>query len=253
MFRPLPFCFNPQNGYLWSINETDMNDNRITDRLFALRDEDYRAFHSKLVPTVDPERIIGVRTPDLRRLARELARDAETADRFLAVLPHRYFEENSLHGALLSLRMKEIGRLLTEIDRFLPYVDNWATCDMLSPKLFARHPGEVEAKVAEWLGSGRTYTVRFGVVTLLQFFLDGHFRPGHFEWLCALPADEYYVNMAVAWYFSFALVKQWDAALPVIESNRLERWIHNKAIQKAVESLRIPPERKEYLRRLKRR
>lgn len=230
----------------------DMNDSDIVDRLFAMRDDGYRAFSAKLVPTVDPGCIIGVRTPDLRRFARELARDSDAADRFTAVLPHRYFEENGLHGALLCLRIKEIGRLLAEIDRFLPYVDNWATCDTLSPKLFARHPAAVEAKIVEWLGSGHTYTVRFGVVTLLGFFLGGNFRREHMDWLCALPAGEYYIDMAVAWYFSFALVKQWDAALPVIEQGRLERWVHNKAIQKSVESLRISPERKEYLRGLKR-
>ncbi len=225
----------------------------IADRLRELRDEGYRDFHARLIPTVDPTRIIGVRTPDLRRLAREVARDDELSERFLAELPHRYYEENNLHGALLCLRIKDIDGLFAELDRFLPYVDNWATCDMLSPKLFARHPDAAERKITEWLGSGHIYTVRFGVVSLLGFFLDERFRPEHFELLRTLKFGEYYIDMAVAWYFSFALIKQWDAALPIVESGTLDKRVHNMTIQKAVDSLRITPERKDRLRTLRRR
>lgn len=235
-----------------------MSENRIPNmdcivgRLKELRDEGYRDFHARLLPTVDPARIIGVRTPDLRRLAREVARDDDLSERFLAELPHRYYEENNLHGALLCLRIKDIDRLLAELDRFLPHVDNWATCDMLSPKLFARHPDTVERKIAEWLRSGHVYTVRFGVVSLLGYYLDEHFRPEHFEWLRSLEFGEYYIDMAVAWYFSFALIKQWDAVLPIVESGTLNKRVHNMTIQKAVDSFRITPERKDYLRSLRR-
>ena len=235
-----------------------MSENRIPNmdcivgRLKELRDEGYRDFHARLLPTVDPARIIGVRTPDLRRLAREVARDDDLSERFLAELPHRYYEENNLHGALLCLRIKDIDRLLAELDRFLPHVDNWATCDMLSPKLFARHPDTVERKIAEWLRSGHVYTVRFGVVSLLGYYLDERFRPEHFEWLRSLEFGEYYIDMAVAWYFSFALIKQWDAALPIVESYALDKRVHNMTIQKAVDSFRITPERKDYLRSLRR-
>lgn len=224
----------------------------IVGRLSELRDEGYRDFHARLLPTVDPARIIGVRTPDLRRLAREVARDDELSSRFLSQLPHRYYEEDNLHGALLCLRIKDIDRLLAELDRFLPHVDNWATCDLLSPKLFARHPDTAERKIMEWLDSDHTYTVRFGVVSLLGFYLDDRFRPEHIDRLCALKAGEYYIDMAVAWYFSFALVKQWDAALPVVESGVLDKRVHNMTIQKAIDSFRITPERKDYLRALRR-
>ena len=176
----------------------------------------------------------------------------ELSSRFLAELPHRYYEEDNLHGALLCLRIKDIDRLLAELDRFLPHVDNWATCDLLSPKLFARHPDAAERKIMEWLDSDHTYTVRFGVVSLLGFYLDDRFRPEHIDRLCALKAGEYYIDMAVAWYFSFALVKQWDVALPVVESSVLDKRVHNMTIQKAIDSFRITPERKDNLRALRR-
>ena len=223
----------------------------ISKELFNLADEGYKAFHSKLMPTINPDTIIGVRVPALRKFAKDFAKTADAAV-FLHELPHRYYEENNLHGALLCLRIKDIDRLLAELDRFLPHVDNWATCDMLSPKLFARHPDKVERKIAEWLRSGHVYTVRFGVVSLLGYYLDEHFRPEHFEWLRSLEFGEYYIDMAVAWYFSFALIKQWDAALPIVESCALDKRIHNMTIQKAVDSFRITPERKDYLRSLRR-
>jgi len=234
-------------------NESIPNTDYIVGRLTELRDEGYRRFHTRLIPTVDPARIIGVRTPDLRRLAREVARDDALSSRFLSEIPHRYYEEDNLHGELLCLKIRDIDSLLTELDRFLPHVDNWATCDMISPKLFARHPDAAERKIMEWLDSDHTYTVRFGVVSMLGFYLDERFRPGHLDRLCALRAGEYYIDMAVAWYFSVALVKQWDAALPIVERGLLDRRVHNMTIQKAVDSFRITPERKNYLRTLRRR
>jgi len=228
-----------------------MND-RITADLLALRDEGYAEFHSKLVPDIPRERIIGIRMPVLRAYAKTLAKDREAAKRFLADLPHRYTEENTLHGIIVSM-MRDFDEVMTECERFLPCIDNWATCDTFAPKSFTKHHDEVYRKCMEWLASDRTYTVRFAVVTAMQHFLDDDFRPELLERLAAIRTGEYYINMAVAWFYSVALVKRWDAAIPIIESRRLDRRVHNKSIAKAVESFRIPQERKDYLRTLRRR
>ena len=225
---------------------------RIERDLHSMADEGYRAFQANLIPTIAADRIIGVRTPQLRRYARELSRDDAASERFLAELPHRYYEEYNLHGELLARRTKDIGRLIAELDRLLPYVDNWATCDMISPRLFARHPAQAGEAIVRWLRSDHTYTVRFAVVALLGFFLDDRFRAEHLDWVCSLRSDEYYVRMAVAWYVSVALVKQWDAAIGVLRRGSLDPWVHNKAIQKAVESFRISDDRKALLRSLRR-
>lgn len=223
----------------------------ITEGLLELKDEDYRAFHVKLIPNIPIEKIIGVRTPVLRKYAKEVAKLPE-AEAFLRELPHTYYEENNLHGALLSLLYpKDIDRFLEELERFLPYVDNWATCDMLSPKIFKKHLPYVYEKVKTWLQSELVYTVRFGIVTLLGFYLDEAFRPEMLQLVADVKSDEYYVKMAVAWYFSIALVKQYEAAIPYIQNKVLEPWTHNKSIQKAIESRRISPEEKVYLRTLK--
>lgn len=223
----------------------------ITEGLLELKDEDYRAFHAKLIPNIPIEKIIGVRTPVLRKYAKEVAKLPE-AEAFLRELPHTYYEKNNLHGALLSLLYpKNIDRFLEELERFLPYVDNWATCDMLSPKIFKKHLPYVYEKVKIWLQSELVYTVRFGIVTLLGFYLDEAFRPEMLQLVADVKSDEYYVKMAVAWYFSIALVKQYEAAIPYIQNKVLEPWTHNKSIQKAIESRRISPEEKAYLRTLK--
>lgn len=225
---------------------------RITADLFALRDEAYADFHAKLVPDTPRERIIGVRIPALRAYAKRLAKDGEAARRFLDDLPHRYTEENTLHGIVVSA-IKDFDAAMAECERFLPYIDNWATCDTFAPKSFARHRDEVYRKCLEWLGSEHTYTVRFAVVTAIQHFLGDDFRPELLERLATLRPGEYYIDMAVAWFYSVALVKQWDATIPVIEGGRLDRWVHNKSIAKATESFRMPQERKDYLRTLRRR
>lgn len=222
----------------------------IRKDLFEMQDTAYRDFHARLVPDIDRERIIGVRTPRLRAYVRRLAK-SPLRDAFLAELPHRYYEENNLHAWLIPTLGGDIGEVLRRVEEFLPYIDNWATCDMFSPKVFARHHDEVLARIPSWLSSSHTYTVRFGIVTLLQFFLDEHFDPQHLMWAAALNSDEYYINMAVAWYLSTALVKQWDAALPLVESRTLPQWIHRMTIRKAVESYRITPERKRLLLSLK--
>jgi len=228
-----------------------MSEKTITDGLFALKDENYRRFHAKLIPDIPIDNIIGVRTPVLRKYAKEVAKLPE-ANIFLESLPHIYYEENNLHGALLSLLYpKDIIAFMEQLERFLPYVDNWATCDMLSPKIFKKHLSYVYERVQKWLQSDAVYTIRFGIVTLLEFYLDDAFEPEMLQLVANVRSEEYYVNMAVAWYFSMALVKQYDATLPYIQNRVLEPWTHNKSIQKAIESRRIPQETKAYLRGLK--
>lgn len=221
----------------------------ILDRLFALQDLKYKDFHCRLMPTVDPEAVIGVRTPELRKLARELAGTEEAAD-FLRTLPHRYYDENNLHGFLLSL-LKDYGETVAGLELFLPYVDNWATCDLMSPRAFRKHPPQLPEQARRWMASQHTYTVRFGIGALLEFYLDEAFRPEYLDWAADLRSGEYYVNMMTAWYFATALAKQYDAALPYLLDRRLDGWTHNKAIRKAIESRRIPDEQKAYLRSLK--
>ena len=222
----------------------------ITNELFALRDEAYHKFHKKLIPEIPEEHIIGVRTPVLRAYAKTLAKRPEAYD-FLQELPHTYYEENNLHGALLSLLYKDVESYLTELEKFLPYVDNWATCDMMGPKVFKKNLPLVYEHVKTWIASEETFTVRFGVVTLLGYYLDEAFEPEMLSLAAGIQSEEYYVKMAVAWYFSMALVKQYDATIPYIKDAVLEQWTHNKAIQKAIESRQIDSETKAYLRTLK--
>ena len=221
----------------------------ITKKLFELQDRKYQAMQFKIIPTVSPETIIGVRTPELRSYAKELLKSDE-ASAFLEELPHRYFDENQLHAFILS-ELKDYGLCLGEVDRFLPYVDNWATCDQMSPKVFKKHRKELLGPIHKWIASEKTYTIRFGIGMLLEHFLDDDFDLAYPEEVSRIRSDEYYVNMMIAWYFATALTKQYDATLPFIENKRLAVWTHNKAIQKALESYRIPPERKEYLKSLK--
>lgn len=222
---------------------------RITERLWGEQDTAYRDFQRRLMPTVDPRRVIGVRTPVLRKLARELYGTAE-GEAFLRELPHRYYEEDNLHGFLLE-RIPDYVSCVEELNRFLPYVDNWATCDGLSPRVFRRHPAALPAQIRAWLSSDREYTVRFGVCTLMKQYLDGDFSAEYLEWVATLPGEAYYIRMSAAWFFATALAKQYTATLPYIEQRRLPVWTHNKAIQKAVESYRITPEQKAYLKTLR--
>ena len=223
---------------------------RITKELFALRDASYWEFHKKLIPEIPEELIIGVRTPALRAYAKELVK-REEAYAFLQELPHKYYEENNLHGALLSLLYKDVESYLMELEKFLPYVDNWATCDMMGPKVFKKNLPLVYEHVKKWIASEEIFTVRFGVVTLLGYFLEDSFETEMLDLAAGISKDAYYIKMAVAWYFSMALVKQYDATLPYIKNQVLDPWTHNKAIQKAMESRQILPETKDYLRKLK--
>lgn len=221
----------------------------ITESLFSLQDLDYRQFLCKLIPTVDPDTVIGVRTPELRVFSKKLRRDP-CAEVFLSELPHRYYEENNLHAFLIE-QMTDYEACIRELERFLPYVDNWATCDMMRPKCFQRHPEELLQQIEVWLFSAHPFTVRFGIEMLMTFYLDNAFDPRYLEMVAGVQREEYYVNMMCAWYFATALAKQWDSAVVYLEEKRLPLWVHNKTIQKAVESYRIDNRQKEYLRSLR--
>lgn len=221
----------------------------VQARLFAMQDLPYRDFQCRLMPTVAAEAVIGVRTPELRAFAKAFSKTPEAAE-FLASLPHRYYEENNLHGFLIAA-MRDFDRVVAALDAFLPYVDNWATCDLIQPKVFQKHLPELLAPIRRWLASGETYTVRFGMEMLMTLYLDDAFRPEYLDWVAGVESGEYYVNMMAAWYFATALAKQYDAALPYIQDRRLPPWTHNKTIQKAIESYRISNEQKAYLRTLK--
>lgn len=221
----------------------------VQARLFELQDLKYRDFNSKLIPTVDPETVIGVRTPELRKFAKAFSKTPEASE-FLQILPHKHYEENNLHGFLIE-NMKDYDQAIAALDAFLPYVDNWATCDLMRPKAFKKHLPELREQIKVWIASDHTYTVRFGIEMLMSFFLDEPFQPEYLDWVAGVRSEEYYVNMMIAWYFATALAKQYDAALPYIQQRRLEPWPHNKAIQKAIESYRITDEQKAYLRSLK--
>lgn len=226
-----------------------MNRNEITAELFRLRDENYAALQAKILPTVAPDRIIGVRTPALRAFAKELSKEADTRD-FLTALPHGYFDEDQLHAFVISLE-KDFDRCIAETEVFLPFVDNWATCDQLSPKAFKKDPEKLLPYIRKWIRSDKTYTVRFAIGMLMQHFLDERFRTEYADMVAAVRSEEYYINMMTAWYFATALAKQYEKILPYLEEKRLDDWTHNKAIQKSVESFRITAEQKAYLKTLK--
>ena len=235
-----------------------MPQDAIRNELLRLRDEEYGKFTAKLIPNVDPDSFLGVRTPELRRFARELLpgrgpEDPEKAalrEEFLAELPHRSFEEGQLHAFIIS-GIKDYGECVEAVEKFLPFVDNWATCDQMTPAVFRKHRQELLERIKVWLGSERTYTVRFAVKMLMDHYLEEDFDPAYLQMVADIRSEEYYINMMIAWYFATALAKQYDAALPYIRDQRLAPWTHNKAIQKSVESRRITPEQKEYLKSLR--
>lgn len=223
----------------------------ITSHLFSLQDIAYRDFQAKLIPNIALDSVIGVRTPLLRSFAKELYKEGgEGLSDFLSSLPHKYFDENQLHAFLIS-EQKDFEACLALLENFLPFINNWATCDQLSPKVFKKNHEKLLPYIEKWLESGETYTIRFAVGMLMQHFLDEDFNPDYLEKVASIRSQEYYVNMMLAWYFATALAKQYQAALPFIEQKKLDVWAHNKAIQKSIESYRISPEQKEYLRSLK--
>lgn len=220
----------------------------LRKELFLLADEKYRNFQSALIPSVDSVSMIGVRTPALRGLAKEMS--GEDKERFLTSLPHSYFEENQVHAFIIS-NMKDFDQCICCLEAFLPYVDNWATCDQMSPVSFKKNKNRLLPFVRQWLESGHVYTVRFGVKILMSHFLDSDFDPVYPQMVCSLKSEDYYVKMMVAWYFATALSKRYEEVLPFLEERRLEKWTHNRSIQKAVESYRITDSRKEYLKTLR--
>lgn len=221
----------------------------IQQELFALQDLSYRDFHAKLMPTVDKARVIGVRTPKLRAFAKEFGK-TEEAKEFLKVLPHQYYEENNLHGLLIE-QIKDYPTLIRELNRFLPCIDNWATCDLLTVRVVKKHLDTFTEEVERWLASDHTYTIRFGIGMLMRYYLEEHFSLEYPEKVAKIRSEEYYVNMMRAWYFATALAKQYEAIFPFLEEKRLDAWTHNKMIQKAIESYRITQEQKAYLRTLR--
>ena len=223
---------------------------KIQKNLFSMQDLGYQKFQRSLMPTVSPDRVIGVRTPMLRKYAAQLAKTGE-GEAFMKLLPHQYYEENNLHSYLIE-KIRDYERAVYEVELFLPYVDNWATCDTLSPKVFGKNREALLEKIKGWVSSGSAYTVRFGLGMLMRFYLDEGFKQEYLELAASVHGgEEYYVNMMIAWFFATALAKQFDAAFPYIAEKRLEPWVHNKAIQKAVESRRLSGEEKILLRKYK--
>ena len=220
----------------------------IREELFALQDVEYGDFQAKLTPGIPRDSFIGVRVPDLRKLAKRLIKEPETTD-FLRELPHKYYDENMLHGLLLS-QMKDYEACIEATERFLPHIDNWAVCDIMSPKVFKKHKEQLLENIREWTDSKETYTIRFGVEMLMSHYLDEDFRAEYLEIPAQIRSKEYYVNMMVAWFFATALAKQWDATIPYLEQGRLDEWVHKKTIQKARESYRITDTQKAYLKTL---
>ena len=218
----------------------------IQKHLFELQDIKYRDFHSRLMPDTDKETIIGIRVPVLRKYAKSIA-GTELSEKFIKELPHHYYEENNLHMMLIT-RINDYDRCISEIERFLPYIDNGATCDFPAPKCFENHKEELLPVIKRWIASGETYTIRYGIGMLMRLYLDADFDPEYVKLVAEVKSDEYYVNMMIAWYMATALAKQWDAVIPYIEEHRMSDWVHRKTIQKAVESYRITDEQKRYLK-----
>ena len=223
---------------------------KILDKLFKLRDKKYVDFHGKLIPNIPREKIIGVKIPKMRKLAKEYSK-SEESKLFLNDLPHKYYDENLLHGIIIS-EMKDYGECARELDKFLPFVDNWAVCDTISPKVFKNNKEKLIEKIKIWTSSKKTYVCRFGILMLMKHFLDDDFAPEYLETILNIKSDEYYVKMMIAWFFATALSKHWNETIVYLEKEKLDVWIHNKIIQKARESYRITTQQKEYLKSLKR-
>lgn len=222
----------------------------IVDELFKLQDIKYRDFQVKLIPNKSIDGMIGVRTTDLRKLAKHLVKE-KSYSLFLNDLPHKYFDEYQLHAFIIS-DLKDYDECISYLNKFLPFVDNWATCDQMSPKVFKKYHTELLEQIKVWIKSEHAYTIRFGIGMLMQHFLDDDFNKEYLKWVSNIKSDEYYVNMMIAWYFATALAKQYKDTIPYLEKNKLDIWTHNKTIQKSIESYRITDIQKEYLKSLKR-
>lgn len=227
----------------------DMTNTEIREKIFSMADENYKDFQAKLMPTVDRNKVIGVRTPALRFFAKELYK-AGRYDAFLSDLPHKYYEEDNLHALLID-KIKDFDECIAEVERLLPFIDNWATCDMLRPKVLKTEPEKLYEYICKWLVSDKVYTVRYAIGCLCSFYLDDNFRPEHLSAVAEIRSEEYYINMMIAWYFATALAKQYDSTIAYLQQRKLHEWVHRKTIQKAVESYRISSETKMYLRSLR--
>ncbi|MCQ2531723.1 MAG: DNA alkylation repair protein [Saccharofermentans sp.] len=218
----------------------------VRKELFTLQDKKYADFSANLSPTMSRENFIGVRTPDLKNLAKTMVKTG-TGSEYIKTLPHKYFEENQLHAFIISLE-KDFDVAIEEVEKFLPFIDNWATCDQLRSRAFAKYPDRLLPYIDKWLASDKTYTIRFGIGALMCYFLDDKFKPEYLSKVAAVKSEEYYINMMIAWYFATALAKQYEATIPYIEQHKLSDWVHRKTIQKAVESFRVTDEHKAYLK-----
>ena len=226
-----------------------MTNTEIREKLFSMADEKYKDFQAKLMPTVDKDKVIGVRTPALRSFTKEIYKAGEY-EAFLSDLPHKYYEEDNLHALLID-KIKDFDECVAEIEKLLPFIDNWATCDMLRPKVFKSEPEKLYEYICKWLCSDKVYTVRYGIGCLCSFYLDDNFRAEQLAMVAEIKSDEYYINMMIAWYFATALAKQYDSTVVYLQQRKLPEWVHRKTIQKAVESYRISDETKMYLRSLR--
>ena len=219
---------------------------KIVNDLLVLADKKFAKFNAALLPDIDSSKILGVKTPALRKYAKNLG----NPDEFLNSLPHRYFEENQIHAFLLT-DIRDFEKCVRMVDKFLPYVDNWATCDQLIPKVFAKNTDALLSQIKKWIKSGHTYTVRFAIGMLMRFYLGENFKAEYSDIVAKTKSNEYYVNMMRAWYFATALAKNWNEIIGIIKNKKLDAWTHNKTIQKATESYRISPDQKQYLKTLK--
>lgn len=224
----------------------------ITTQLFIMQDNEYKEFHGRLMPTVNPDTILGIRVPILRKFSNQLAKSLskEKLLEFMNELPHKYYEENNIHAFLIE-KIKDFDECIVALEKFLPFVDNWATCDMMNPKILKKNTQQLFCKIKEWIASPHVYTIRYGIGMLMRYFLDDNFKTEYLDMVAAVKSDEYYVNMMKAWFFATALAKQYEATLPYIKEKRLDNWSHNKAIQKSIESFRVSKEHKEELKRYK--
>lgn len=221
----------------------------LQEELFELQDIKYRDFHSSLIPGIDKDKVIGIRTPVLRKFAKEYAKSGET-EKFMRELPHEFYEENNFHMMLIG-QIKDYDECISELEKFLPYIDNWATCDLPLPKCFDKNKEDVLERAKKWIATDATYVKRYGIGVMMRLFLDEDFKEEYIQLVASVKSEEYYVNMMIAWYMATAFAKQWDAAVPYIQEHRLSEWVHRKSIQKAVESYRITPEHKDYLKGLR--
>ena len=222
----------------------------LQEELFKLQDTGYRDFNSSLIPGVDKEKVIGIRTPVLRKFAKEYAKSSGENEKFMRELPHEFYEENNLHMMLIG-QIKGYDECISEIEKFLPYIDNWSTCDLPLPKCFDKNKEDILERAKKWIVTDKTYVIRYGIGVMMRLFLDADFKEEYIQLVASVKSEEYYVNMMIAWYMATALAKQWDAAVPYIQKRRLSEWLHRKSIQKAVESYRITQEQKEYLKGLR--